>query len=74
MNPTSIHENANSIPSLAQLSSGSGIAVSRHGIAGRRHSLDPELPWLWCRLAATAPILLLAWEPPYAAGAAQKRK
>ena len=25
---------------------------------------------LWCRLAAIAPIRLLAWEPPYAAGTA----
>ena len=32
------------------------------------------LPWLWHRLAAAAPILPLAWELPYAAGAAQKRK
>ena len=28
---------------------------------------DPVLLWLWCRLAATAPIQPLAWEPPYAA-------
>ena len=39
---------------------------------GRRHSLDPTLLWLWRRLAATAPIKPLAWEPPYAAGAALK--
>ena len=39
---------------------------------GRRHSLDPELLWLWCRLAATAPIGPLAWEPPYAVGTALK--
>ena len=31
---------------------------------------DPSLLWLWCRLVATAPIRPLAWEPPYAAGAA----
>ena len=37
-----------------------------------RHGLDPEL--LWCRPAATALILPLAWEPPYAAGTALKRK
>jgi len=30
--------------------------------------------WLWYRLAATAPIQLLAWEPPYAAGVALKRQ
>ena len=35
---------------------------------------DPELLWLWCRLAAVAPIRPLAWEPPYAAAAALKSK
>ena len=34
---------------------------------------DPVLLWLWCRPAATALIRPLAWEPPYAAGAALKR-
>ena len=33
---------------------------------------DPALLWLWCRLAATASIRPLAWEPPYAAGEALK--
>ena len=28
---------------------------------------DPALLWLWCRLAAEAPIGPLAWELPYAA-------
>ena len=41
---------------------------------GRRHSSDPTLLWLWRRPAATAPIGLLAWEPPYAVGAALKKK
>ena len=36
----------------------------------RRPGLDPELLWLCCRPADTAPIGPLAWEPPYAAGAA----
>ena len=31
---------------------------------------DPALLWLWCMLTATAPIRPLAWEAPYAAGAA----
>ena len=35
---------------------------------------DPVLLWLWCRLAAVAPIQRLAWELPYAAGAALKSK
>ena len=30
--------------------------------------------WLWCRSAATALILPLAWEPPYATGMALKSK
>ena len=34
----------------------------------------PWLLWLWCRLAAAAPILPLAWEPPYATGVALKKK
>ena len=29
-----------------------------------RHDSDPELLWLWRRLAATAPIQPLAWELP----------
>ena len=32
------------------------------------------LLWLWYRLAAAAPVLPLAWEFPYATGAALKRK
>ena len=40
---------------------------------GCRHSSDPVLLWLWCRPVATAPIRPLAWEPPYAAGAALEK-
>ena len=40
---------------------------------GRRRSLDPALLWLWCRPVATAPIRHLAWEPPYATGAALEK-
>ena len=39
---------------------------------GHRRGSDPKLLWLWHRLAATALIRPLAWEPPYAAGAAQE--
>ena len=39
---------------------------------GHRRGSDPELLWLWHRPAATAPIRLLAWEPPYATRAAQE--
>ena len=41
---------------------------------GRRCSLDPELLWLWCRVAAVAPIRPLVWEPPYATRVALKRQ
>ena len=41
---------------------------------GHRGGSDPALLWLQCRLAASAPIRPLAWEPPYAAGMALKRK
>ena len=40
---------------------------------GRRRSSDPALLWLWRRLAATAPIGPLAWEPPYAVGEALEK-
>ena len=34
---------------------------------------DLALLWLWRRLAATAPIRPLAWEPPYATGMALEK-
>ena len=40
---------------------------------GRKRGLDLTLLWLWCRLAAIAPIGPLAWEPPYAANEALKK-
>ena len=49
-------------------------------VVGCRCGSDPTLLWLWCRLAATAPMRPLAWEPPYAVSVAlektkrQKRK
>ena len=44
---------------------------------GCRHSWYPTSLWLWCRLAAAAPIWPLAWEFPCALGAtlkSQKKK
>ena len=40
---------------------------------GRRRGSDPKLLWLWRGLAATAPIRPLAWELPYAVGAALEK-
>ena len=51
---------------------GSGIAVSC-GVGGK-HCSDPELLWLWCRLAGVALIQPLAWELPYCHDVAVKRK
>ena len=40
---------------------------------GHRCGLDLALLWLWCRPAATALMRPLAWEPPYAMGAALEK-
>ena len=41
---------------------------------GRRCGSDLALLWLWCRLAATAPIRPLTWETPYTMSVALKKK
>ena len=61
------------VPSLASLI-GLGIRCCCELGVGCRHSLDPELLWLWCRPAATAPIRPLAWELPFANDVALKSK
>ena len=71
MNPSRNHEVAGSVPGLAQWVKGSGVALSC-GV-GHRQGSDAALLWLWCRPVATAPIRLLAWEPPYATGAALEK-
>ena len=50
---------------------GSGVAMS-HSV-GCRLGSDPALLWLWRGPAGIAPIQPLAWEPPYATGAALEK-
>ena len=61
------------VRSLASLS---GLRITVSCGVGRRHGSDLALLWwLWHRPVATAaPIRPLAWELPYAAGAALKSK
>ena len=70
MNPTSIRGDTGSIPGLAQWVSSVVVSCG----VGCRRGLDPALPQLCHRLAATTPIPPLAWEPPYTAGVSLKRQ
>ena len=71
-NPTRNLEVASLIPGLTQWVKDPVLAISC-GV-GCRYSSDLALLWLWPRPAAVAPIQPLAWELPYAAGAALKRQ
>ena len=68
MNPTSISEDTASVPCSV------GLRIWRCcELWCRSHyGSDPVLLWLWRRLVAAAWIQSLAWELPYAVGAALK--
>ena len=74
MNSARNHEVAGSIPGLPQWvkDPGSGVAVSCS--VGHRCSSDLMLLWLWRSPVAVTLIIPLGWEPPYAVGAALKKK
>jgi len=62
------------VQSLASSKTGLRIQCCCSCGIGRRCVLDPISLWLWHRPAAAALIQSLAWELPYALGAALKRK
>ena len=68
-NPTGIHEDVDPIPALTQWVGDLVLPWAMN--VGHRCGLDLAL--LWCRLAAVAPILPLAWELAYAVGEAPKK-
>ena len=56
------------------LTSFSGLRIRHCLELWRRVTNMAWFLWLWCRLAAVAPIRPLAWELSYTAGASLKRK
>ena len=71
-NPTSIHEDVDW--SLVLLSGLWIQHIAMNCSGGSRCSLELVSLWLWCRLAAAAPIQPLAWKLPHAASMALGKK
>ena len=60
---------------LSRLRTGHSICEDGDSVPGLAQWVkDRALLWLWCRLAATAPIGPLAWEFPYAVVWPKKEK
>ena len=61
-------------PTRMWVQSPASLSIAMSCGVGHRHGSDPTLLWLWCQVAAAAPIQPLAWEPPYAADASLKKQ